>query len=711
MMWMSKVLAHTGSRTGNNISCWMLLLIYISFGQQTGINENKKIPEDLVCYQNYTSQDNFCYCSWRAGEESQNPIFTLQYCLLRDDECQHFGTGKLTYKILTNDIVHMEENISLAVTAEENGKNYTSNQIFLILEKAVKLDPPDHKKITITRRANNVTVSWTRVDFFSAGLNTTKEVRYKEHNLYLDSLPCTSSTPRTCYPGRDGIPNCKEYCSYVLDGQQGHDIQIRQKYEEGVWSEWSDSIFVPAEIGPIQKEKIIIGALNLAGMRHVSLLWKNSTKEEGDMNYHVNVTFLDCVGVTTNHLTNTSLFSTSISGAAYNVTVIAANQAQTTAPWSTIIEEDMTAIPFQNVTLSGNNLTMKWKRKKAGRSSFCIAWKTSEMKGVNLSNPVENLSNEATILTDNFLPMKCYKIYIHRMSKSHATVGTTHYFKPLPSIGPGNLTVINITFNSVHLKWDAFDLHECQEILQNWIIITKDLETNISKATYENSSVTQYLAKQLRPGLNYIFEIKGITIFGEQTGSSFKPISIPQKVENTNKKILEKTVWIIAALLFVPLCTIFSCYKINQCICQDLPNPTNSTATTFVPSDNKNISNQPCLVPSSSEEENTDPLIVETSMKTEAIETAVKETEMQDLDRTKTLLDSDLVMTEVDTEVEIDFQFEYRKQVAPMSPIVEKDTDQFFENINNDLPHQTDNPKENDALLSLNDVNTSTSES
>ncbi|XP_073492993.1 interleukin-12 receptor subunit beta-1 [Phyllobates terribilis] len=712
MMWMKLRLASTGSTAGINILCWMLLLIYIAFGQKTGIHENKKSPKDLVCYQNYTSTDNFCYCSWRPGEESQNPNYTLQYCLLRDDECQHFGTGKLTHKTLSNDVVHMGQYISFSVTAEENGQNYTSKEISLILDKAVKLDPPNHKKITITRRDHNITVSWTRPDFFSGVLNTIKEVRYKEHNLYSDPVPCKSSTSTACYPDSNGIPNCKEYCAYFRSGHQSHYIQIRQTYEEGVWSEWSDLTLVPAVIGPIRIEEIIIGGLNLAGIRNVSLHWKPSTKEEGTMNYHINVTFLPCFGVTTSHSIKNKLFNARISGAAYNVTVIAANQAQTASPWSTVIEEDGAAIAFENVTLSGNNLTLKWKEKKARKSSYCIVWKTNEMKRANFSNLTENLTNNATIFTDNFLPMKCYKIYIHRMSKNQITVGTTHYFKPSFSIGPRNLTVINITFNSIHLKWDTFDLHECQNILQNWIIIIKDLETNVSKETYENSSVTQYIAEQLPPGFNYTIEVKGITIFGEQTGSSSKSISIPRKADNIKKKILEKTVWIIVALLFLVLGIIFSWYKINQCIRQNLPDPSNSNATTFVTRHNKNISNRRCLVPSSSEEQNTEPLIIETSVKTEDNETAVKEMEISDLVCTKNLFDSNLVITEVDTEVEIDLQFEYRKQVVPMSPIIEKDTgNQFFEKINNALPHQTEDPMENDILLSLNVVDISTSES
>ncbi|XP_077112437.1 interleukin-12 receptor subunit beta-1 [Ranitomeya variabilis] len=711
MMWMKLPLVSTGSTAGINILCWMMLLIYVAFGQQKGINENKKTPEDLVCYQNYTSIDNFCYCSWRPGEESQNPNYTLQYCLLRDDECQHFGTGKLTHKILSNDIVHMRQNISFSVTAEEDGQTYTSKEISLILDKAVKLDPPN-KKITITRGDHNITVSWTRTDFFSGVLNTIKQVRYEEHNLYSDPILCKSSTSTTCYPDSNGIPNCKEYCAYFLSGHQSHNIQIRKTYEEGVWSEWSDLIFVPAVIGPIQRERIIIGGLNLAGIRNFSLHWKPSTKEEGTMNYHINVTFLPCFGVTTSNSTKNYWFNASISGAAYNVTVIAANQAQTASPWSTVIEEDGAAIAFENVTLSGNNLTMKWKGKKARKSSYCIVWKTDEMKRANLGNLTKNLTNKATILTDNFLPMKCYKIYIHRMGETQNTVGTTHYFKPSFSIGPRNLTVINITFNSIHLKWDAFDLCECQEILQNWIIIIKDLETNVSKETYENSSVTQYLAEQLPPGFNYTIEVKGITIFGEQTGSSYKSIFIPQKADNTKKKILEKTVWIVVALLFLVLGIIFSWYKINQCICQDLPDPSNSNATIFVTSDNKNISNQRCLVPSSPEEQSTEPLIIESSVKTEDNDIAVKEMEIPNLICNKNLFNSDLVITEVDTEVEIDLQFEYRKQVTPMSPIVEKDTGiQFFEKINNDLPHQTEDPMENDTLLSLNAVDIFTTES
>ncbi|XP_040273757.1 interleukin-12 receptor subunit beta-1 isoform X1 [Bufo bufo] len=710
MKWMNLLFTRAGTRSGIHISCGMLLLNYLVAGQQTGLNEKKKTPEDLICYQKYTLKDNFCNCSWRAGEESEDPTYTLHYCVYRDyTECQNFDAGKQTHITLTNDDVHMRENISLEVTAEEHGQNYTSKPITLILDKAVKLDPPDHNKITITREGSNITVSWTRINLFPMFFNTAKEVRYKEHPLYPDLLLCKTSTSTTCHPGRDGIPVCKEHCKFSLDGHHGYYIQIRQTYEEGIWSEWSDSIFVPAEIGPIQIEKLNTGGLNLTGWRTISLFWKPRTKEEGNMNYHINVTSLPCAGITTYHSTIQNCFHANISGAAYNVTVISSNEAQAASPWSTVIEEDWAVIPFENVTLFGNNLTVKWKGKE-GKSSHCIAWKPIEMKGVSFSKLLENLNkNNATILTDNFLPMKCYRIYVHKMSKNQRTVGTTNYFKPLFSIGPRNLTVMNVTVSSVLLKWDPFDLHECQGILKNWVINRKDHATNVSNETYENSSVTQYLVEGLPHGFNYTFEVKGITVFGEQTGSSFKSVSSPWIVENTNKKLLEKTVGILAALLLVAF--VFSWFKIQQCICQDLPNPSNSTATTFTPSDNKYIVSPPHLVHSCFEEKNTEPLIIKTSLKREAIETTVKETEMLDLVSTKELLHNELEMTDMDTEVEIDLQFEYRKQAAPITPINETDTStHFFEKMKAYVPHSSESSKENDTQLSLNDVNICTGE-
>ncbi|XP_056407937.1 leukemia inhibitory factor receptor-like isoform X2 [Hyla sarda] len=711
MKWTELLTTHTGFRAGMSILCWMVLLIHVAEGQQTGMNERKKMPEDLICYQNYTSYDNFCYCSWRAGEESQNPTYTLHYCLHRDEtECSYFNTGNLTYISLSNEVVHMRENISIEVIAEEKGHNYTSKQITLILDKAVKLDPPDHWKITITRRGSEITVSWIRPDIFSATLNTKKELRYKEHLVYLDPLPCKTSNSATC--SDDDIPTCRESCTFSLDGHRGHYVQIRQTYEEGVWSEWSDPIFVPAEIGPVQIENITTGKLNFAGIRTVSLCWKPSP-EGGNMHYQVNVTFLPCSGVTTSHSINHYCFHANISGAAYNVTITASNEAQTASPWSTVIKEDWAAIPFKNVTLSGKNLTMKWKGKKADKTSYCIVWKTSDMKVENSSKVLENLNNNnATIHTDHFLPMKCYKIYIYKMSKNFNTVGTTYYLKPALSIGPGNFTVENVTANSILLKWDAFDLDECQKILQNWIINKKDHETNDSKEIYENSSVTRYLVERSSPGYNYTFEVKGITIFGEQTGTSVKSVYSPWTAENTSKSLLGKIVGIIAALLFLAFILLLSWRQIKQYTCQDLPNPSNSTAATFPPSDNKHNVSRPHLVDTSSEENTTEPLIIETITKIKVIERAVEETETLDMASTKSIFENDLIPTEVDTEVEVDLQFEYRKQVAPMTPVNEKDMGtHFFEKMKEDLPYHLECPKENNALLDVNSENLSISES
>lgn len=695
------LLTQTSSRYG--ILCW--ILICVSAGQHTDTKEIKKTPQDLVCYQNYTLVENFCYCSWRPGEEAENPSYTLRYCLHREEEeCDDFDANKETSYILTNDIVHMKRNISISVIAEETGQKYPSEVITLILDKAVKLDPADHRKTTITRKGGDVTLSWTRSHLFPAFLNTRKEVRYKEHSSYPDPLPCRSSPPSSLLPGRSGIPIYKEHCTFALDGRLGHYAQIRQKYEEGVWSEWSDPVFVPAEIGPVQIEEINTKRLNLAGIRKVLLRWNPGSKEDGDVKYLINVTFLACSEETRSHSTNHSWFHTNISGAAYNVSITASNQAQTASPWSEVIEEDWAAIPFQNVTLSGNNLTMKWKGKKAGKSSYCITYERKEEIRENVTN------NHATVLTDDFLPMKCYKISIHKMSKSQMTVGTTYYLKPLLSEGPRNLTVINVTANSILLKWDPLDLQECQGILQNWIITRKDHESNISQEIYEDSSVTRHLAEGLPPGFNYTFEVKGITIFGEQTGSSSKSVFNPQTVENTNKKLPEKIVGILIGLLLAALVIMVSWFKIKHFVCQELPNPSKSNAATFTPSDNKYTLSPQHLVDTSSEEKSTEPLIIENNIKIEAIETAEEETQMLDPVSTKKIFDNELVMTEGDTDVDADLQFEYRKQVAPMTPVSEKDAgDHFFEKLKDNLPLGC--PKENEALLSPNDVNISTGES
>ncbi|XP_066431010.1 interleukin-12 receptor subunit beta-1 [Eleutherodactylus coqui] len=699
MKWMMLPLTRI---TGINVLCWMQLLIYVTKGQQKGMNE-QKAPEDLFCYQNYTLNNNFGYCSWRAGKESQNPTYTLHYCLLRDGmDCQDFDAGNLTHCTLGNEEVHMRENISIAVTAEEKGQNYTSKQITLVLDKAVKLDPPDHKKVNITRDGSNITVSWTRSDFFPGSLNTRKEVRYEEHSSYSDPLPCKISTSVARHPDHDDIPISKEDCRFALDNHRGHHVQIRQAYEEGVWSEWSDAIFVPAEIGPLQID-VNTGRLTPAGTRNLSLLWKLSTEEEGSMNYRVDVTFLHCYSATTSHLTKHNSFYANISGAGYNISVIASNQAQAASPWTTVIEEDWAAIPFQNITLSGNNLTMEWRGKKAEKASYCIVSEASEMKGAISSDLVETLNNNnATILTDNFVPMKCYKIYIHKMDKNPITMGTTYYFKPSLSIGPRNLTVMNVTVSSVLLRWDPFDLQECQGILQNWIINRRDQTTNTSQETYEDSSVTRHLVEGLPLGFNYSFEVKGVTIFGEQTGSSCKCVSSPQPAENTNKRLLEKTAGILGAFLLAALCLIFSRFRINQCLCPEIPHPFISNATAFTISENKYISCPKHLVQSNSEEKNTEPFIIETRRKNEAVKTDMKEIEMLALVNTEEEFDNELIMTESDTEVEIDLQFEYRKQLAPMTPIKEKDTEA-------DLSHPSECAKENDALLSLTDINMPTS--
>ncbi|XP_075060805.1 interleukin-12 receptor subunit beta-1 isoform X2 [Mixophyes fleayi] len=657
--------------------CWILLFIFTSADLQTGMH--KKYPTDLMCYQNYTSTENFCYCSWRAGEDSVNAIYTLYYFNQEQLKWDGYDAGNRTYHIFKSYEVHMKKNISVSVAAKEEGKEYWSANFTVLLDKAVKLDPPDQKNFTIKKKDGYVSIHWTRIDRFSDSMKTIKEVQCKinEHSFRMDRclLYKTSNPPNCILEAEIELPICQESCTLVLDGHKGHHIQIRQKYEEGVWSEWSDSVFVPADIGYTLEPSYVHGKLDNTGMRNIKLKWKPSTEEQGDMKYDISFTLLPCPYATVRHQTKVNWFNSSISGASYNVTVTSSNQAEEAPTWSSLIKEDWKGIPFKSVNLSGKNLTMKWKWKTSEKASLCIEWRS-------VTGKEHIFSNLAGIYESN-----------------QATIPTA-----LLSIGPGNLTVMNVTAQSVLLKWDAFDLRECLGLLKNWVINLTDLNTNISTGEIsENASVTQYLVQDLPLGFSYTFEVNGVTIYGEHTGSSFKSVSSPVTAENDDSKGLPGRIALI--LLVVLAVVIIICFVIKRLIIYpDLPDPSNSNAATFVFSDNKYIVSPKYLMDTSCEDKHVDPLMIEPIGETEAIKVTVRETEVTDLVITKHLSDNDLVvMTEAEAEAETDSQVEYRKQVVPMTPGSERESViHFFGKLKDDLAHQAELSKETDVLLILN---------
>ncbi|XP_063811537.1 interleukin-31 receptor subunit alpha-like [Pseudophryne corroboree] len=494
------------------------------------------------------------------------------------------------------------------------------------------------------------------------------------------------------------LPEIKS-CTIDLDGHKGHHIQIRQTYEEGVWSEWSDPVFVPADIGYTLEASYVPGKLDNTGSRSINLTWKPSTEEQGDMKYDISLTLLSCPDVTVHNQTKRNWFHSSISGASYSVTVTASNQAEKATTWSSVIEGDWTGKHFKSVNISENNLIMNWEVGRAEKTRYCIEWKSTTGEEVFFSNLTGNYErNQLNIPTGSFYPMQCYRISIHKLNQTQSTVGTAYYFKPLLTVGPGNLSVVNVTAHSVLLKWDAFDLCECQQLLKNWVIFLTDHKTNVSRGEIsENSSVTHYLVQDLPLGFNYTFEVKGVTVYGEQTGSSFKSVSTPEKALNDNIWISARTGLIVLAVAAFVALHCFVAKRLSKRLCPDLPDPSNSNATTFVSRDNKYILSPKHLIDTSSEDKNDDPLMIETTGKTEANKVAVRKTEITDVVITQQLSDNDHAVT---TEVETDFQFEYRKQLVPTTPGIEKETIiQFFGKLKDDFAHQVELPKEIDTLL------------
>ncbi|XP_068089881.1 interleukin-12 receptor subunit beta-1 isoform X2 [Hyperolius riggenbachi] len=674
--------------TGIKVILWVQLIIFVTADQQTGMS--KKIPTDLTCYQNYTLKNKFCICSWKAGNDSQNATYTLNYS---EDGGDSFEAGEQTYIIIDGSQIHFKQQIDIWLEAHEGEHIYLSENVTMLLDRAVKLDPPHRRNFTINKNGRFVTVHWTRIGRFSQSMKTRKEVQYKENN-YSVVRECDlnqSSKIPNCYDWlmQDTIlPLCKEYCTLHLDDKE-HNIQIRQRYEEGVWSEWSESAFIPADIRCIQEANYTERKLKNIGIRTLKLGWKCGTENQGGKTYDIDFNLLACPDARWHYQTNDNWLNRNISGAAYNVTIIASNQVEKSPPWSLIIQEDFTEISFERVEKMGKQLTMEWK-KEARKHSYCTEWKLSANNGIIFGNLTRNESNQTNLFTDVFEPMQCYRISIYELAKDHhRTVGTTYYFRPSLDISPGNLTVVKVTSHSVLLKWDDFDLQMCHGLLRNWEIVITDHTRNISRT--ENSSVTQHLVDDLSLGFSCTFHVHGITVYGEYTGSSSKSVSL---VSSDSTKIYSWLPIVVVVLIGLPIvcCKYFTGTRLRMYLFPNIPDPSN--ATIFVSSDNKNIVNPKHLIDTSSENKQMDTLTIESSLDMKYISMIASDTERNQMDPTCIIPNND-ISEMAESELENDLQSEYRKQVVV---VITPEKEALIPEFNK---LKDDNLKENHSLLSI----------
>ncbi|XP_063313416.1 interleukin-6 receptor subunit beta-like [Pelobates fuscus] len=409
---------------------------------------------------------------------------------------------------------------------------------------------------------------------------------------------------------KNNVKTCTELCLISLDQEFAHYIQIRQKYAKGLWSDWSDFIFVPAAIGHSPETNYTVEKLS-NGTRKIVLHWQKAVKEQGDVRYNVSLTFLPCRGkekITHQNIGDNQL-TTNISGAAYNLTVVAFNSVENSSSWSSIIEEDGIGMPVQNVRLvRSNELKLEWSQKTASRARYCIEWKSVSSKGTSpMCLPLIHEGREATIITD-FQPMQCYRITVYQIHKQQRTIGMAYYLKPSMNKGPSNLTVIMLTADSVLLKWEGFNLCQCQGLLKTWVVITTKHGNNISKEFNTNSSVNHFHVKNLTLGTHYTFRVKGITSYDEHTGSTQTSFVIPNTASNIDIPGI-----VYGIIIAVGLCC-FVIRRLKKSVWPALPDPKDSNATKFVLTKMKHMPHHIPLIDTNLEYKEAEVLTVESNI-------------------------------------------------------------------------------------------------
>ncbi|KAM4706789.1 interleukin-12 receptor subunit beta-1 [Discoglossus pictus] len=417
--------------------------------------------------------------------------------------------------------------------------------IFLL----VKLDPPKKNDIKFIKHGNDLKMEWDKVKVVSEELFL-KEAQYMKwgESRWINKR-CDENESCSNTPSKEG--NEKECCLLVLEKNHAYYVQIHQKFEGGIWSEWSDSVLVPADIVHSPEVHYSLGKLNKNGKRKLNLFWNDAGEEQGDVTYEIRLTLIPCGWNTIINSMGGNSKTLEIIGGVYNVTVVAVNAAGKGPSWTSVIEEDATRVFSGNISIfESKKLKLRWEGEKRKKDKYCMVWKPTTTRDTSSKYKKNNSLTEADIPVGDFQPMQCYQITVHKRRdhkrrdhecRDHKcrdrTLGTTYYFTTSQNMGPANLVLTNLTAHSVLLKWDGFDLHECKRLLQTWVIITTDHEKNISKESYEIASVTQHLISHLSSGSLYTFDIQGITIFGEKTGISQQSVITPRTAKPFSQSV------------------------------------------------------------------------------------------------------------------------------------------------------------------------------
>lgn len=455
-------------------------------------------PQNLSCQTNLTTPETLT-CSWDPGQqETHLPTKYTLHTEIREayqNQTYELPPGVQRYTIPRSGFVFFSE-MKIYVKAENDLGEATSAPIVLEPVSAAKFDPPKIVKIKVMPgRYSCLRLSWSlsQHQTWMGDLRLNMEVR-------LRTVDSSQWREPTVFVSRAKPSKHFDQCR-LLHGTR-YFAQIRVRYQQSPWSEWSSSesgvTLESAPTGRLDSWMKVSGD-QMPKQLNIQLFWKPSKQFRANgqnVSYIVSVQKLPGEkGKVCSTRENYCIFQ--LPGKMKKVYLSAVNAAGISSSTEVRIYQpiaraviDVTAIPQGDTSL-----LVQWRSEvTSDLAGYVVEWKPllkPELSHIQFEIAEKNQSS--LVITGSFEPYKPYGISVYPRFKDGIGLPqnvNAYLRQKAPSMVP-KMQIKKIRSSHVELTWDEIPLDQRNGIVQNYRIFywDKNGPVNIKDAVPEKRKV------------------------------------------------------------------------------------------------------------------------------------------------------------------------------------------------------------------------------
>ncbi|XP_035268677.1 interleukin-12 receptor subunit beta-1 [Anguilla anguilla] len=522
-------------------------------------------PSDLKCYKNSTEMDEDFTCTWRPGASGENFNYTLHYCVhVMGISCKYIDAGRSHNVLLVYEWVITGKEMHMWVDAHMGSSKYRSANFTMVLKDQIRYDAPHIK--SMSRSSGNLTLYWKNPPREKEAIINEIQFRREGEQSWQNNTLETQ-----------GENKLEEY-TLTIQKDAVYEVRIKRRAKHlrtHIWSAWSNASKVPIEIHNQPEVKWNVGELK-RGVRLLKLSWTAPPEAEsvGGVKYMLSLVITTCQRKPKTISRTTTQYKINVTASAVSVTIAAVNNVGESP-------KQIFTVPAQHLTHCPKDQVDHLKEKKRKK---CV--EMYELTGDTSTGSVySNMSKNAThalneIKRKEMKDFVRYHYFVHIGANKPQTIALCPIYKTegVPTQGPPNVTVAEVTYNSALVSWHPIPITHQQGFLKNYVLyITRGNDTNVVNVSQFQ---TNYTIQNLTPGTLYIVNVAGETAMGVGPNTTKEILLNPlQGVSGWN--------WVIVGLVVAPVVlTIFCSFivkRLKHKLLPEIPTPmiTDTRANNF----------------------------------------------------------------------------------------------------------------------------------